>query len=140
MSTCRSCGAKKQQGDKMSKREPDGYCAWHKDRGWNLMSLNQVSEDTARLMQCDEEHGGEDYGCDHLDDAWERAVEDGWEIKRVYLHTEPPINMCALGKLIEWAILMAEQHRRDLVTLNCDDSLNEILEELGYQNEREAGK
>ncbi len=74
----------------MNGHTPDGWAAFHKDRGWNLMSLNQVGAETARMMHCDEEHGGEDYGCDDLDAAWERAVEDGWQIRPVYLSTEPP--------------------------------------------------
>lgn len=127
----------------MSKREADGYCAWHVQAGFNMQSMassEAVSWDNLSEY-CDPAPQGmvgyteEMSFAGNTNEFVEAAKIAGWQIRPVYISTEPPeetpsIDAAGLHKLISWAKWMASEHRRSLETLNCDDSLNEILEDL----------
>lgn len=64
---------------------PDGWCAMREPREFNLCSLNAIDAQTAEMLHVDTENGGEDYGEESPEDAWNKAEGEGWRVVPVKL-------------------------------------------------------
>lgn len=79
----------------MSRIKPDGYCAWHLDSGH--MPIN---DDGDIVIITDLERAALSYLHSDNSPAGKRLRREGWQIKPVWLSTEPPVSKEVLDDLL----------------------------------------
>lgn len=120
------------------KIEPDGYCAWHPENGWQTLTL-AGDVDTSLMLLVDNEASGEDFDGDEPGIQMDNAIKLGWQICPVCLI--PPDELERLRAVEEWAkktyeslIEMGQAQRmlgRDILAATIDvitDDFNKLLE------------